>query len=82
MANPRRGEPSSFIGREAEIAALACAMASARVVALTGPGGTGKSRLARSAARYRAARAPSLLSRRWPRDDSAHTLASPLYPTE
>jgi non-specific serine/threonine protein kinase len=47
---PPRGhvplEPSSFIGRESDAASLAHALASSRLVTLTGPGGTGKTRLA------------------------------------
>lgn len=39
-------EPGPLIGREPEAAALAHALATSRIVTLTGPGGTGKSRLA------------------------------------
>ncbi|MFF3164998.1 ATP-binding protein [Streptomyces sp. NPDC003273] len=44
-------ELTSFVGRSAELAALAEAMAAARLVTVTGPGGVGKSRLALRAAR-------------------------------
>jgi len=39
-------QPSSFIGRERELAELRRLLAGARVVTLTGPGGVGKTRLA------------------------------------
>ncbi|WP_063774131.1 AfsR/SARP family transcriptional regulator [Streptacidiphilus rugosus] len=44
---------TSFVGREPELAGLAHALGAARLVTLTGPGGTGKTRLAlEAAARY------------------------------
>jgi predicted ATPase/serine/threonine protein kinase len=44
---------SSFVGRERELAALAALLAEARLVTVTGPAGTGKTRLAvEAAARY------------------------------
>jgi predicted ATPase/class 3 adenylate cyclase len=42
---------STFVGREAELAELATLLAEHRLVTLTGPGGTGKTRLALEAAR-------------------------------
>jgi predicted ATPase/class 3 adenylate cyclase len=39
-------EPSSFIGRERELDAISVLLAKARLLTLTGPGGTGKTRLA------------------------------------
>lgn len=44
-------ELSSFVGREAELAETALALAQARLVSLVGPGGAGKTRLAIRAAR-------------------------------
>jgi hypothetical protein len=41
---------SSFVGREAELAGLAAAMAGSGLVTVTGPGGVGKTRLALQAA--------------------------------
>src|SRR5215472_1044187 len=38
--------PSSFIGREPEIAALFAALGATRLLSLVGPGGAGKTRLA------------------------------------
>jgi non-specific serine/threonine protein kinase len=43
-------QPTSFIGRRREIAAIKQALAESRLVTLTGPGGCGKSRLAIEAA--------------------------------
>ncbi|MFE6227622.1 ATP-binding protein [Streptomyces sp. NPDC057854] len=42
---------TSFVGREPELAALRSDLARARLVTLTGPGGSGKTRLAEEAAR-------------------------------
>ncbi|MFO1329526.1 MAG: diguanylate cyclase, partial [Rubrivivax sp.] len=58
QANPGRLPPelSRFIGRDAELAALAEVLDSRRLVTLTGAGGTGKSRLALRAAARQAAR--------------------------
>jgi predicted ATPase len=41
----RRARLTSFVGREADLAALRADLAAARLVTLTGPGGTGKTRL-------------------------------------
>jgi predicted ATPase len=46
-----RAEPDAWVGREAERAALDEALAASGVVALVGPAGIGKSRLAEAAAR-------------------------------
>lgn len=46
-----RPERVDFVGRQAELAALAEELAHARLVTVTGPGGVGKSRLAREVAR-------------------------------
>ncbi|WP_424210683.1 ATP-binding protein [Streptomyces sp. BI20] len=42
-------DTASFVGRRSELAALHAALAAGRLVTLTGPGGVGKSRLARQA---------------------------------
>ena len=47
---------SSFIGRARELEQTAAALAEARVVTLTGPGGVGKTRLALQAAAQAAPR--------------------------
>jgi predicted ATPase len=46
---PLPAPATALIGRERELAAIAAAMESARLVTLTGPGGTGKTRLALAA---------------------------------
>jgi predicted ATPase/class 3 adenylate cyclase len=43
-------DPTSFIGRDEELAAVIAAVRGARLVTLTGPGGTGKTRLSLAAA--------------------------------
>jgi predicted ATPase/DNA-binding SARP family transcriptional activator/tetratricopeptide (TPR) repeat protein len=58
---PRTNLPAqltSFVGREAEIARVGELLGSARLVTLTGPGGTGKTRLASEAASRMADAAP------------------------
>jgi len=45
-----RGELTGFVGRRLELAAVRAAVAGARLVTLTGPGGIGKTRLAVRAA--------------------------------
>ena len=45
-----RGELSGFVGRRAELGRVRAALADARLVTLTGPGGIGKTRLAAAAA--------------------------------
>ena len=49
---------SSLIGREREIASIGSVLADNRIVTLTGPGGSGKTRLALAVARAEAARTP------------------------
>ncbi|WP_409331297.1 BTAD domain-containing putative transcriptional regulator [Trujillonella humicola] len=49
---------TAFVGRAAELAALATALTAQRLVTLVGPGGSGKTRLALEAARRRPAGAP------------------------
>ncbi|MET9604377.1 NB-ARC domain-containing protein [Streptomyces sp. NPDC006512] len=43
------GGPASFVGRNGELGALRTALAARRLITLTGPGGVGKTRLARRA---------------------------------
>ncbi|MFH8887896.1 ATP-binding protein [Streptomyces sp. NPDC017949] len=53
------GGPASFVGRNDELDALRTALAERRLITLTGPGGVGKTRLARRALRRTStARAP------------------------
>ncbi|SHL10653.1 BTAD domain-containing putative transcriptional regulator [Actinacidiphila paucisporea] len=49
---------TSFVGREAEIAAVGADLSRARLVTITGPGGTGKTRLSQEAG--------DLVAGRWP----------------
>jgi len=51
-------ETTSFIGREADLAAVGKMLAAGRLVTLTGPGGSGKTRLARQAGAAAAAEHP------------------------
>lgn len=51
---------SSFVGREAELRRAAEALSGARLLTLTGPGGSGKTRLARELARRRSGEQPVL----------------------
>ncbi|MFI0899290.1 BTAD domain-containing putative transcriptional regulator [Streptomyces sp. NPDC020983] len=53
-----RARLTSFVGREAELGAVADDLARARLVTLTGPGGTGKTRLSQEAG--------DLVADRWP----------------
>ena len=46
----RRRQPTSFVGRDCEVAGLLKQLAAERLVTLTGPGGVGKTRLAAEAA--------------------------------
>ncbi|MDX3093514.1 BTAD domain-containing putative transcriptional regulator [Streptomyces sp. ME19-03-3] len=59
---PRRGNArarlTSFVGREADLSAIAADLGTARLVTVTGPGGTGKTRLAQEAG--------DLVAARWP----------------
>ncbi|WP_431951714.1 ATP-binding protein [Actinacidiphila sp. bgisy167] len=61
-AAPRRGNArarlTSFVGRETDLSAIAADLAAARLVTVTGPGGTGKTRLAQEAG--------DLVAGRWP----------------
>ena len=52
------GDVTSLVGREAEIRIVGAALADSRIVTLTGPGGSGKTRLALGAARAVADRFP------------------------
>ncbi|MER5728181.1 regulator [Streptomyces sp. NPDC002138] len=54
QADGPEGGPASFVGRHSELAALDHALGAHRLVTLTGPGGVGKSRLARQALTRRA----------------------------
>ncbi len=45
------GDVTTFVGRQDEVTALADALGDSRIVTLTGPGGSGKTRLALAAAR-------------------------------
>ena len=54
-----RARLTSFVGREADIAAIRGDLAAARLVTLLGPGGAGKTRLSQEAAETRG-------GRRWP----------------
>ncbi|MFI5979705.1 ATP-binding protein [Streptomyces sp. NPDC051555] len=47
QADGSEGGPASFVGRHSELAALESSLGVHRLVTLTGPGGVGKSRLAR-----------------------------------
>lgn len=53
-----RARLTSFVGRAAELAAIRADLATARLVTLTGPGGTGKTRLSQETG--------DLLADRWP----------------
>ncbi|MFJ6214890.1 BTAD domain-containing putative transcriptional regulator [Streptomyces sp. NPDC092296] len=55
-----RARLTSFVGRETELTALADTLCAARLITLTGPGGSGKTRLSLEAARKQAA------AGRWP----------------
>ncbi|MFF3558428.1 BTAD domain-containing putative transcriptional regulator [Streptomyces sp. NPDC002574] len=53
VPRPRQGNArarlTSFVGREADLSALASDLSAARLVTITGPGGTGKTRLSQEA---------------------------------
>ncbi|MGW3242677.1 BTAD domain-containing putative transcriptional regulator [Streptomyces sp. NPDC001070] len=53
-----RARLTSFVGREAELDAIAADLAAARLVTITGPGGTGKTRLSQETG--------DLVAGRWP----------------
>ncbi|MCP2342092.1 ATP-binding protein [Actinomadura rupiterrae] len=57
-----RHEPTAFIGRAAELAAVAEAVQHARILTLTGPGGVGKTRIAVRAAHQLATAFPDGVS--------------------
>ncbi|MEU9556822.1 ATP-binding protein [Streptomyces fumanus] len=61
-------ELDAFVGRAAELAGLARALAGARLVTVTGPGGVGKSRLAARAAARWAGRAAGRVELAYVRD--------------
>ena len=53
MAHARtnlRPDPTAFVGRAADLARVAAALASARLVSVTGPPGVGKTRLSKELA--------------------------------
>ncbi|MFF9554983.1 BTAD domain-containing putative transcriptional regulator [Streptomyces albus] len=54
-----RARLTSFVGREAEIAAIGTDLTGSRLVTLTGPGGSGKTRLAEEVAATAAAAVPA-----------------------
>ncbi len=64
--------PTSFVGREAELAELSTALAQNRLVTLTGPGGVGKTRLALRALASQPAAFSDLAS--LPSDADEHTV--------
>ncbi|MFF2955337.1 BTAD domain-containing putative transcriptional regulator [Kitasatospora sp. NPDC057965] len=51
VAGNLRGRLTSFVGRESDLAALRSTLAASRLVTLTGPGGSGKTRLSVEAGR-------------------------------
>ncbi|MFH8572337.1 AfsR/SARP family transcriptional regulator [Streptomyces sp. NPDC017993] len=57
-----RARPTSFVGREADLAAIRADLAAHRLVTLLGPGGAGKTRLSQEGAEAAAAVAPDA----WP----------------
>lgn len=62
---------SSFVGREAELAAVAALLPVARLLCLTGPGGAGKTRLAVEAVRRHAGASVSFVALERLRDEAA-----------
>ncbi|WP_282796045.1 AAA family ATPase [Streptomyces sp. CC224B] len=78
-------EPTAFVGRAAELAAVAAALAESRLVTVTGTGGVGKSRLAaRAAAALRPRDGAWLVELAGVRDPDlvAHALAGALELTD